>query len=247
MLRLIKHATVDREMIYSSMAILLYLYSSVALSLAYWLHRPFHSAGVLLLFHLWYCAVFDQSNSVANFPMVALWKPLALILSSAAGGGMAYVLNMPRVLYFYVQPTWYLLAWLGLVLLQTASWLCWQLAPAVWWNYVFLGLVLQLAIIVASYFALPHDQMWRAQATCSMRVHYHFLVLSVLFTDVPYLVGSLVNPGFWPVWYAVIAGLAGICWALLHHFTAYDRPPCRIAYVGTEVCLQSQTWEDRYV
>jgi hypothetical protein len=228
----------------TAMPVLYYLYSSVALTLSYWTHRPFHVLTVLLLAHLFYTNLYDASNH--NRDELFMWKPLTLLFGCAVGGGTAYVLRAPRVLSSW-QPWWYWGAMLALGLLQLGSYLCWQLAPLAWWNQVFLGWTLQLAVLVISFWALPHDAFWYAKPGTSLRVHYHYFMLSMLVTNVPYLVGSLTDPAFWQFWYAVISAAVGLYWLLVHHFTAYDRPAERIAYVATERPLDQSVWEDRYM
>ncbi len=197
-----------------------YVLCSASLFFAFWSGRPALSFAVVLAFHVFWTGLFEFESG-ASRPQVkdfAFYLPLSTLFGTVIGAGMALVIDKPihplrfdtcRKIVYHVECLARTILWIG-------SLVMWQLLDQTWWNYLFLGLVLQLAIIVVSYFFVAHERAWDSPENSrdSFVVHWHFLLVSIVFLDIPFVIGQSVSD-VWPFRFSIVFLCAASLYALL--------------------------------
>jgi hypothetical protein len=187
--------------------------------------------GVLLSIDVFWIGLFEFEDGATRDALkeALLYRPLSLLMGIIAGGGMAFVIQKPAYPASY-RSWWYHTECLIGGALWLASTLFWQLLPQTWWNYTFLGLVLQLIIIVLSYLFIDHDTAWGtpAEARYARISEWHFFVLAILCLNLPFVIGQSVWPTTWPFYFSVTFFGLSVLWALFVSTCFRWAPPLSI-------------------
>jgi len=196
-----------------------YVLCSLGLFFSYWSSRPALTLALLLTIDILWAGVFEFESGASrdDIKELTLFRPLSLLMGVIVGGTTSFIIDKPLYPVPSMEHWLYHLCCLIGSLLWIMTALFWQLLPQVWWNYTFLVLMIQFILVVLSYFIVAHDRAWQTPEGRhnSLIVHYHFLLLSVLLLDVPFVVGQSVAPGIWPFYYSIAFFGAATFYALL--------------------------------
>ena len=207
-----------------------YVFCSLALTLSYWVGRPAFAVLLPIALNLAWTGLFEFSDGAtsADIRELCLYLPLSALFGAIVGGGLSLIIHKP-------PPPWqldtcrrwtYLTVCLALLLVWIGSLLCWQLVAQVWWNYWFLGLMLQFAVLLASYLFVGHEAAWNSPVGSreSVVVHWHFFVVSIIILDVTFCVGQSFFASSWPFYLST----AFFCSASLYAIAVNTCRPVRV-------------------
>lgn len=188
-----------------------YVFAHAGLLLGYWAPLPFHCVTLLAFVH--FC-IFGgiQWPVIKDSLEFAIMRPAALLIGLTVARLMVK-LNLKPEFHFYSHR--FVLKCTVVLLLYAGTLVSWQMAPAKFWNYIFVSTLPQLILIVYSYLGIEHAQTWDLGSRAQFVPHYHYAVLW-LFLSVIFICGQLARPDLPTYLWTFSFGGVGLLWIALH-------------------------------
>lgn len=180
-----------------------YVLASAGLFFSYWSGAPLWTYAILLTLHLTVFGVLQTPTIHDSSLEFAVARVLSLAFACGTAGICTWLIRKPPFRFYSATFTvWQLVVgalWCGTLV-------SWQLAPQVYWNFVFIVSIAQALIILFSLLWLGEEQSYAWDYNGNkmpIYICYHHFAALWFLLQTPFVIGQLVRPAVWPFYYTV--------------------------------------------